>query len=363
MESEILHAVQFTSEPFDLDFKFEAGTSRGVLTQKRAYWVKASQKGDGDTFGIGEAAPLPKLSIDDIPDFESILADLCHTLSDARIPARETQILDWVEQHIPQELPSVRFAFETALLDLANGGKRTVFDSPFVQDHESIAINGLIWMGNKEDMLAQIEQKLQDGFTCIKIKIGALDFEQECSLLEFIRARFSNKQIELRVDANGAFTPEEAMHKLEKLSAYALHSIEQPIRQGQLDEMEQVCIASPVPVALDEELIGVFGLDNKRMLLEKLKPSYIIIKPSLLGGIKESAAWIELASALGIEWWITSALEGNVGLNAIAQFTATYQPRLPQGLGTGQLFHNNVESPLTVARGELFYDKKKSWGI
>ncbi len=363
MESEILQGVQFTSEPFDLDFKFEAGTSRGVLTQKRAYWVKASQQGDRDTFGIGEAAPLPKLSIDDIPDFKSILADLCHTLSDVRIPADEAKILDWVAQHIPQELPSVRFAFETALLDLANGGKRIVFDSPFVQDHESIAINGLIWMGNKEDMLAQIEQKLQDGFTCIKIKIGALDFEQECSLLEFIRARFSNKQIELRVDANGAFTPEEAMHKLERLSAYVLHSIEQPIRQGQLDNMEQICIASPVPVALDEELLGVFGIENKRKLLEKLKPSYIIIKPSLLGGIKESAEWIELASSLGIEWWITSALEGNVGLNSIAQFTATFQPRLPQGLGTGQLFHNNVESPLTVARGELFYDRKKSWGI
>jgi o-succinylbenzoate synthase len=363
MKSEILQAVQFTSEPFDLDFKFEAGTSRGVLTQKRAYWVKASQNGERDIFGIGEAAPLPKLSIDDISDFEAILADLCETISGAAIPADAAHIFEWVEKHVPQNLPSVRFAFETALLDLANGGKRTVFDSAFVQDHESIAINGLIWMGKKEDMLAQIEQKLQEGFTCIKIKIGALDFEQECSVLEFIRARFSNKEIEIRVDANGAFTPEEALRKLERLSAYALHSIEQPIRQGQWDAMEQLCIASPVPVALDEELIGVFGSDNKRMLLEKLKPRYIIIKPSLLGGIQESAAWIELASALGIEWWITSALEGNVGLNAIAQFTATYQPRLPQGLGTGQLFHNNVESPLTVAMGELFYDRKKSWGI
>jgi o-succinylbenzoate synthase len=355
--------IIFEATPFELNFRFEAGTSRGVLSQKTAYWVKAIQKDFPAITGIGEAAPLVKLSIDDIPDFQERLKKLCNANSGATIAANPEAILEWVKEHIPQELPSAKFAFETALLDLLNGGKRTVFNSPFVSDCEPIPINGLIWMGKKEAMLEQIEQKLEAGFSCIKMKIGAIDFEQECALLDHIRQRFSRKDITLRVDANGAFSPEEALSKLQQLAQYELHSIEQPIRQGQWEAMEQLCIASPVPVALDEELIGVFGSEKKQNLLEKLKPRYIIIKPTLLGGIMESREWIAIATALGIEWWMTSALEGNIGLNAIAQFTATFQPILPQGLGTGQLFHNNVASPLTVAGGELFYDSRSSWGV
>ncbi|WP_041779709.1 o-succinylbenzoate synthase [Belliella baltica] len=346
-----------------LDFKFDAGTSRGVLKQKETYFVIVKSNNAPFIFGIGEAGPLPKLSLDDLPDFESKLNQICKELSNLEVELSQEEIFDFVKINIPESLPSIRFAFESALLDYSNKGKRLIFDSKFVSQREAIPINGLIWMGEKDFMLEQIDRKLQEGYDCIKMKIGAIDFEQECDLLAYIRSKFDKNQITLRVDANGAFAPEEALQKLNKLMDFDLHSIEQPIRQGQILKMSDLCKKTPVPIALDEELIGIFGLKNKTQLLKQINPQYIILKPTLLGGFRETKEWIEIAQSLNISWWMTSALESNVGLNAIAQFTATFDTILPQGLGTGQLYHNNINSPLIIESGYLVYDQKAKWGI
>jgi o-succinylbenzoate synthase len=362
--TEVLKDIQFTYVPHLLHFRFEAGTSRGVLTEKMIFLVKAFRKGNPKTVGWGEAAPLVKLSIDDIPDFEVQLANLCKKLSGTSVPANEASILDWVENHIPSFLPSIRFAFEMSLFDLLHHGVKMVFDTPFSNQHQSIPINGLIWMGGREFMLEQIDKKLEEGYNCIKMKIGAIDFEQECELLGYIRQKFNASQVTLRVDANGAFTGQDAMRKLKKLAEFDLHSIEQPIRQGQIELMAELCSQTPLPIALDEELIGIVGYLDKKELLEKIKPQYIIIKPTLLGGIAASREWIALAEKTGIGWWVTSALESNIGLNAIAQFTSTFDTDMHQGLGTGQLYVNNFESPLTITKGHLKYDIGNSaWKI
>lgn len=361
---EVLKNIQFTYVPYLLHFRFEAGTSRGVLKEKTIFLVKAAQKDHPQILGWGEAAPLIKLSIDDIPDFENQLSNLCRDLSGLSVLADEASILDWVKDHIPSSLPSIRFAFETALLDLMHHGIKMIFDTPFFQHQRSIPINGLIWMGARDFMLEQIDKKLEEGYTCIKMKIGAIDFDQECELLEYIRQKFNTSQVTLRVDANGAFALDEALPKLEKLASYGLHSIEQPIKQGQSELMSELCRDTPLPIALDEELIGVEGKDSKRELLEKIKPHYIIIKPTLIGGIDSSREWIGLAESMGIGWWITSALESNIGLNAIAQLTSTYSVSIPQGLGTGQLYHNNFDSPLSTSQGKLEYQSgKNNWEI
>lgn len=356
------HRLKFNYFPYQLKFRFDAGTSRGVLKEKTTFFLKAQETGQPRIIGWGEAAPLPKLSIDDIPDFEVQMADLCEKLSGQEFPNSEQGILDWVKEYIPAELPSVRFAFEVALLDLFWGGKKKIFENAFFEKEKPIPINGLIWMGDKDFMLHQIDKKLADGYDCIKMKIGAIDFDQECALLKYIRNRYSPDEITLRVDANGAFSEEEAMEKLEKLAQFGLHSIEQPIRQGQIEAMRHLCKHTPLPIALDEELIGVHTLQDKKALLEQIRPQYIILKPSLVGGILASRQWIDLAEELGIGWWMTSALESNIGLNAIAQFTSTFNVHMPQGLGTGQLYHNNIDSPLTIENGFIFYDKKKNWG-
>jgi o-succinylbenzoate synthase len=361
---EVLKDIQFTYLPHLLHFRFEAGTSRGVLTEKMIFLIKASPKDNPQTVGWGEAAPLVKLSIDDIPDFESQLANLCKNLSGSSVPANEASVLEWVGNHIPASLPSIRFAFETALLDLLHHGVKMVFDTPFFNQHKSIPINGLIWMGAKDFMLEQIDKKLEEGYNCIKMKIGAIDFEQECELLGYIRQKFDASKVTLRVDANGAFTGQDALIKLKKLTEFDLHSIEQPVRQGQIELMSELCRQTTLPIALDEELIGVEGYLEKKELLEKIKPQYIIIKPTLLGGIAASREWIDLAEKKGIGWWVTSALESNIGLNAIAQFTSTYNIDMPQGLGTGQLYVNNFDSPLTITKGYLEYNVGKSaWEI
>lgn len=347
-----------------LDFKFEAGTSRGVLRQKETFFIIVrSSKNPKGFFGVGEAGPLPKLSLDDIPNFEIRLKQICADLSSSEVEMEESQIYDFVGENIPESLPSVRFAFESALLDYSHGGKRLIFDSEFVSQRKPISINGLIWMGEKDFMLEQIDLKLQDGYGCIKMKIGAIDFDQECDLLAYIRSKFDKNQITLRVDANGAFSKDEALAKLKRLAQFDLHSIEQPIRQGQVFEMAELCKLTPVRIALDEELIGVYGFDNKSALLQKIKPQYIILKPTLLGGYKETKEWIKIAENMKIAWWMTSALESNIGLNAISQFTATFDPSLPQGLGTGQLYHNNIASPLMIESGTLVYDKNISWDM
>lgn len=346
-----------------LDFKFDAGTSRGILKQKETFYISVCEKSFPDTIGYGEAGPLPKLSLDDFPDFEQRLIQLISQLNEQDLSLEQIALDDFVSLYIPAKYPSVRFAIETALLDLRNGGQRLIFPSGFTAEHKAIPINGLIWMGDREFMLEQIDQKLKDGYNCIKMKIGAIDFDQECELLGYIRGKFDSSQVTLRVDANGAFSPDDAIEKLNRLAIYDLHSIEQPIKQGQIEAMRQLCEVTPLPIALDEELIGVDDFEAKRMLLEKINPQFIILKPTLVGGLRSCDDWIALAEKMNIGWWITSALESNIGLNAIAQYTATFDPEMPQGLGTGQLYHNNIESPLRIDAGTLIYDRKLKWGM
>lgn len=241
------------------------------------------------------------------------------------------------------------------MLDLFNGGKGIIFPHLFTQGKASIPVNGLIWMGEEEFMLRQIDEKLAQGFTCIKLKIGALDFDKECNILSYIRKQYSEQQITLRVDANGAFLANETLGKLKTLATFGIHSIEQPIKQGQRLAMAQLCKQTPIPVALDEELIGVHIYEEKEKLLKQIRPQFIILKPSLLGGFTHCREWINLADKLNIGWWITSALESNVGLIAISQFTATLNNSLPQGLGTGQLYSNNTDSPLFIKKGFMYY--------
>ncbi len=349
---------------YTLQFKFLAGTSRGVLKEKKTYFISID---NGHVKGWGEAGPLKGLSIDDVPHFEEQLAKICEDIPLEPFLSTTHSIDDlnsFLNTHIPQEYPSIKFAFETAILDYWNGGKMQVYDNAFYHQKEGMVINGLIWMGDEGFMQEQIEKKLQQGFSCIKMKIGAIDFETECNLLSSIRRRFPKEQITLRVDANGAFAPEEALAKLERLASFDLHSIEQPIRQGQFSEMNELCQKTPLDIALDEELIGVHGIQNKRNLLEQIQPQYIILKPTLLGGLYETKEWIDLANELNIQWWITSALEANIGLNAVTQFTYEVNNGLPQGLGTGQLYHNNIPSPLVIEGEKIFYKPEiDNWNL
>ena len=345
--------------PHTLKFRFDARTSRGAISEHKAYYLKLWSIHDPLIKGIGECAPLQGLSIDHKPEFGSKLNDVCQ-----RINSGEVQLS--FEGPLPEALeldewPSIKFALETALLDLKCGGRRILYRNAFAKGESCIAINGLIWMGDKNFMQEQIQNKLAEGYSCLKLKIGSLDFNTELELLQQIRETASAKELTIRVDANGAFSVDEAFKKLEKLARYEIHSIEQPIKPGQVKEMAELCTYTPVPIALDEELIGIFKPAEKRKLLETIKPQYIILKPTLLGGFQETAAWIELAGELKIGWWITSALESNIGLNAISQFTANYTSDIPQGLGTGQLYHNNIFSPLTIDKGKLWFKKHKEW--
>lgn len=341
-----------------LVFKFDAGTSRGVLKTKDVFWIKAFYEGHPEKIGWGEVAPLVKLSLDDRPNFEQILQQTLEEMSNVNWETYEGGVLKQLQELIPFELPSIRFGLETAILDLMNGGKKKILGGEFFEGEKSIPINGLIWMGEKDFMLEQINEKLEQGFDCIKMKIGAIDFRQELDLLEYIRARFSKDQITLRVDANGAFSNEDALSKLRQLANYDLHSIEQPIAAGNWKAMKELCAATPLPIALDEELIGV---KNKAELLDQIQPQHIILKPTLLGGILETKEWIELAEARKIGWWMTSALESNIGLNAIAQLANSLDAKIPQGLGTGKLYQNNLESPLEIDRGKIHYHPAVAW--
>ncbi|GAB3518924.1 o-succinylbenzoate synthase [Emticicia fontis] len=346
-----------------LKFKFEAGTSRGVYTEKETFILHIADTENSSVFGLGEMAPLQGLSIDFVPDFEQVLNNVCDTFNSLDLEVFPWNLNILLSQLIDEAFPSVKFGFETALLDFMNGGKRIIFDNDFVDGRKSIPINGLIWMGSKEFMVSQVEEKLAAGFNTLKLKIGAINFQDELAILASIRERFTPEQISLRVDANGAFPVDEAEEKLTRLSNYQLHSIEQPIKAHQIEAMANLSEKGIVPIALDEELIGVSDYVQKMQLLKKIKPQYIILKPTLLGGLQHCREWIEIASRLQIGWWITSALESNIGLNAIAQFTAEYKNPLPQGLGTGALYHNNIESPLTVENGSLKYDTEKGWDL
>jgi len=335
---------------YTLYFKFEAGTSRGVLTQKDTYFIRIWDENNPSCVGVGEANVLKGLSIDDREDFEEQLQKIIQKI--------ENQTLS---RYDLRHLPAIAFAYETAQKDLQNGGKKIIFPTKFVEGLHQIPINGLIWMGKPDFMLTQIKDKIEKGFNCLKMKIGAIEFQQELDILKFIRKEFSDKDLILRVDANGAFQENEALTKLNQLAEFNIHSIEQPIAPNQWEAMHELCEKSPVPIALDEELIGVFSHTEKLELLQKIKPTYIILKPALLGGFASCEEWINIAEKLQIGWWVTSALESNIGLNAIAQWTSSLPYQGHQGLGTGQLYHNNIESPLHIETGFLSYQPQKSW--
>ncbi|WP_109301093.1 o-succinylbenzoate synthase [Aquimarina sp. AU474] len=333
-----------------LNFKRPSGTSRGVLNKKETWFIVIS---DGKRKGIGECGILRTLSIDDRPDYEDKLRWACDNIHLGKDKLWEELL----------EFPSIQFGVEMAFKSFASESPFLLFPSKFTDNQENIAINGLVWMGSKEFMLEQIEHKLDQGFNCIKMKIGAIDFKTELDILSFVRSKFSSDVIELRVDANGAFSPDEAIDKLNKLSKFNLHSIEQPIRQGQYEQMRSLCKDTPLPIALDEELIGVFDVTKKKELLQTIQPQYIILKPSLIGGFNGTNEWIDIAESLDIKWWITSALESNVGLNAIAQYTYTLNSKMHQGLGTGSLFTNNFQAPLEVNNGSLSYINETDWVV
>ena len=333
-----------------LQFKQASGTSRGVLTYKDTWFIEL----ENNAFkGIGECGMFKGLSIDHRDDFEETLRWACQNIH-LGLDALLGQLVAF---------PSIQFGLEMAFRSLKQKSSFELFPSDFTSGQDSIPINGLIWMGEFSFMKQQIKDKLEAGFSCIKLKIGALDFDKELALLKSIRDEFDAQTIEIRVDANGAFKPREALEKLKRLSEFNLHSIEQPIKQGQLQEMAQLCLDTPLPIALDEELIGVFSVTNKQVLLQTIKPQYIILKPTLVGGFKGSHEWIDVAESHNIGWWVTSALESNIGLNAIAQWTYTLKNSLPQGLGTGGLFTNNIQAPLEVNSGRLFYNLKTKWNL
>ncbi|WP_115812614.1 o-succinylbenzoate synthase [Winogradskyella pacifica] len=333
-----------------LKFKRPSGTSRGVMTTKETWFIILENE---DKTGVGECGILRGLSIDDRPDFEDKLKWTCNNIH----LGLEKLLAELIE------FPSIQFGLETAFKSLERTDQFQLFPSEFSKGEDSIPINGLVWMGKEDFMRSQIKDKIEAGFSCIKLKIGAIDFQTELDILKSIRNEFSVSDIELRVDANGAFSPNDALEKLKRLSEYQLHSIEQPIKPKQFDAMAQLCQATPLPIALDEELIGVFSKENKQDLLQTIKPQYIILKPSLVGGFGGSQQWIDSAENLNIKWWITSALESNIGLNAIAQWTYTLKNTMPQGLGTGSLFTNNFISPLSVKNGTLHYDLKQHWNF
>ncbi|HEX8350255.1 MAG TPA: o-succinylbenzoate synthase [Hymenobacter sp.] len=344
-----------------LRFNFPARTSRGALSEHTAYYLRLHDDQEPDRVGYGEAAPLAGLSPDHRPDFEALVAALCQRVTQASLASISSEE---ISELVPATLPALRFALETAWLDWQNGGRRQLYDTPFSRGEAGVPINGLVWMGDAAFMRQQIEKKLTEGYSCLKLKIGSLNFGTELQLLAEIRAVAGPERLTLRVDANGAFAPTEALAKLDALARFDLHSIEQPIRAGQLADMARLCRTSPVPIALDEELIGVTESAVQEQLLDQIKPAYIILKPSLLGGLAATHHWLATAEALNIGSWLTSALESNIGLNAVSQLASAYgQPGFPQGLGTGQLYHNNLTAPLRIEAGELHYDPQGKWDL
>lgn len=334
--------------PYRLIFKAPAGTSRGILLHKDTYFLKVWDESNPEVYGLGECALFKGLSREDTPLYESKLREMCQNIA----LGKSTDL---------SEYSSLQFGLETALCDLSNGGRRVVVDTPFVHGETTIPINGLVWMGSFDEMSARIEEKLSTGFTTIKLKIGAIDFESELELIRQLRGRFSSETLTIRVDANGGFSPEEALPKLNRLAAYGIHSCEQPIKPNQWAEMRKICAESPIHIALDEELIGITDPMQMFMLLREIAPQYLIIKPSLMGGFAGAQEWLKMAKMTNTGAWFTSALESNVGLNAIAQVVAKFNPLIPQGLGTGALYTNNIESPLYQKADYLAYNPEGKW--
>lgn len=336
-----------TYQKYTLEFKQPAGTSRGTLTQKESWFILLHNEKNGAVVAVGECGLLRGLSCDDLPDYQSKLRETCENIN---LPKEE--LLQSVKNY-----PSIRCGLEQAFLALNQKNKNIFFPSAFTRGEKSIDINGLIWMGKKEFMLKQIEEKLAAGFHCIKMKIGAVDFETELDCIRFIRSRYGPEDIQIRTDANGAFSPQEAPQKLEKLAACHIHSIEQPLKAGQISETAKLCAQNIIPIALDEELIGIQNTQDKEKLLAKIQPQYIILKPSLIGGFEACDEWIHAAKKQNAGFWITSALESNIGLNAISQYTAQkVDCEFPQGLGTGELYSNNLPGPCYIKNGRLHFD-------
>ncbi len=329
---------------YRLDFRFTAITSRESLTYKDTYFIKIWHEDCPGVYGLGEAALFRGLSCDDRPGYEEMVAAVCR---EPEIYSADISLLDgW---------PSIKTGFETAIADLASGGRRC----PFASGSWSIPINGLIWMGDRHTMRERVDAKLAEGFPCIKIKIGGIDFQDELDLLAYLRSR--DPEVEIRLDANGAFRPDEVLGRLERLAGFGIHSIEQPVRAGQYVEMARICRESPIPVALDEELIGLNDTVKRREMLSEIRPAYIILKPTLCGGFSGADEWIRLAEETGAGWWATSALESNIGLNAIGSWLSTKDTDMPQGLGTGQLYHNNIPSPLVQCGNRVSVDPRGLW--
>ncbi len=330
-----------------LRFINPATTSRSTMTVKETFFVKVWDSTRPDIAGIGECGLFRGLSADDTRAFETILAQACRDIDHLDVAA------------VPAS--AVRMGIETALLDLDNGGRGVIYDTDWTAGRRRIAINGLVWMGNRQEMAARIAEKIEAGFRCVKLKIGGIDFESELGLIEMIRRQFSTDSLELRLDANGAFTPDNAMARLDRLAPMGIHSIEQPIRKGQWQAMARICRESPIPIALDEELIGLTDDAEKARLLDTIKPAYIILKPTLCGGLAQADSWIAAASGRGIGWWATSALESNVGLSAIAQWVSRHDRLMPQGLGTGALYTNNIPAPVRLSGDSVVNDPCGTW--
>jgi o-succinylbenzoate synthase len=349
-------AIRARSAKKIFHFNFKARTSRGTMKDKTSWFIKLFDESDPATDGWGECGPLPGLSVDSLPEFESRVTALVDAVNGSELDANNASA---VLRLVPRGFPSITFGMETALRDLQNGGRRVIYDNSFISG-EPIAINGLIWMGDMDFLLDQVSKKVTEGFRCLKLKVGGLDFERECDVLRYIRKRYFRDDITIRLDANGAFKADDVLYKLEEFSKFGVHSIEQPLKPGH-DVMEELCRKSPIPVAFDEELIGLESRDDKARLLSRLKPQFIVLKPTLHGGLSGCDEWIAVAQELGIGWWITSALESSIGLNAICQFTANYRTAIPQGLGTGGIYENNISSPLKVKNGQIFYDPALGW--
>jgi len=336
---------------FPLNFIRPAGTSRGVLHQKACWYILLRSENEG--VGLGEVSFIPGLSVEDPEEIEIQIDHVCKLLNRGELdPAGDLPAL-----------PGVQFALETALLDLKHGGCRLLYPSDFTRGRVGISTNGLIWMGDPAYMKQQIRKKIEQGFRVLKMKVGALEFEQELRILQNIRRQYSAEDLEIRLDANGAWTAEEAPEKLERFAALGIHSLEQAIAPGQAEAMKELCAAQFIPLALDEDLIGISTPEQKARLLEKIRPAYIILKPGLLGGFRNAQEWISLADKMHIGWWITSALESTVGLNAIAQWTAGLETGIPQGLGLGTLYANNIPSPLEMKKDRLWHRPEKQWDL
>ncbi len=338
-----------------LNFKNPATTSRDTLSEKDTYFIVIRSEDTPDIFGIGECSFIKGLSIDNVDEYEAQLALLCTKINESGSADVDFDF---------DAFPSIEFGLEMAIMDFENGGKRCYFeDNEFYSGDRDIAINGLVWMGSATEMSKQIDNLLSKDFKVIKLKIGSIDFKEELALVKYIRSKYNSTEVEIRLDANGAFDPDEALEKLNALAEYDIHSIEQPIAAGNWQAMAKLVKESPIDIALDEDLIGISSYEEKEKLLKTIRPEFIILKPSLLGGFELCEEWMEIADELHIGYWVTSALESNIGLNAIAQWVSDLDLTRPQGLGTGSLYKNNIKSPLVIDKGFLRYDLDRDWSI